>query len=166
MIKHCLVCKKEYKGRNKYTCSMACFAIYKSHKKKCVVCGREFYDSPSNDTITCSTKCSTIHRKHLHEQGVYAGTLEKAHVVAKTNPLIGRFDTHMHAKTWRIQSPDGKIHECRNLLNWLREHEDILDGTVRQAWDGITKIKYSMQGKRKFKSYQWKGWKLLEWGDN
>jgi hypothetical protein len=71
----------------------------------------------------------------------------------------------MHAKEWVIQSPDGKTFRCRNLKLWLREHEDMLEGTVKQAWDGITKIKYSMQGKRKNMSHQWKGWRLLEWGD-
>ena len=166
MDKKCPVCGEEYKGRNKITCCMACYAVYKSHKKKCVVCGKEFFDAPSNDTITCSKACSITHRQQLHEQGVYDGTLEKAHEAAKTHPLTGRFETHMHAKTWKIQAPDGQIYECRNLKNWLREHEDLIDGTVSQSWDGITKIKYSMQGKRKFKNYQWKGWRLLEWGDN
>jgi hypothetical protein len=71
----------------------------------------------------------------------------------------------MHAKTWCIQAPDGQIYECRNLMLWLEQHADMLDGTVRQAWDGITKIKYSMQGKRKNKSYQWKGWRLIEWAE-
>ena len=42
----------------------------------------------------------------------------------------------------------GRFYECRNLLNWCREHADLLDNSPRQAWDGLTKIKYSMQGKR------------------
>ena len=144
---------------------MACWAIYKTQTKKCIVCGKEFNDPASNATVTCGDECSKIHRQQLHADGVYAGTLDKAHEAAKTNPLTGRFETHMHAKTWKIKSPAGEIFECRNLKNWLREHEDLLDGTVAQAWDGITKIKYSMQDKRKFKSYQWKGWRLIEYGD-
>ena len=144
---------------------MACYAVYKSNKKKCIICDKEFYDAPSSNTITCSKACSIIHRQKLHEQGVYAGTLEKAHEIAKNHPLTGKFETHMHAKEWIIQAPDGSIHECRNLKLWLENHVDMLDGTVNQAWDGITKIKYSMQGKRKFKSYQWKGWRLIKWGD-
>lgn len=164
-IKICPICSKPL-GRNKYTCSMACWAIFKSTPKVCVVCGNAFNDPASNMTVTCSDKCSTLHRQQLHANGVYDGFLEKAHEVSKNHPLTGRFETHMHAKTWRIQSPSGEIFECRNLKNWLREHEDLLDGTVAQAWDGITKIKYSMQCKRKNKSSQWKGWKLLEWGEN
>jgi len=102
----------------------------------------------------------------MHEDGAYTGTLEKAHEVAKTHPLTGRFETHMHAKTWVIQSPSGEVFECRNLKLWLREHEDMLDGTVKQAWDGITKIKYGMQGKRKHINHQWKGWRLINWKED
>jgi hypothetical protein len=163
--KTCPICGNPYKGRNKNACSMGCYAKFKTNKKTCVVCGKEFADPECNLTKTCSPECSSAHRRQMHAQGVYAGTLEKAHEVAKTHPLTGRFETHMHAKEWVIQSPGGEIHRCRNLKLWLREHEDMIDGTVNQAWDGITKIKYSMQGKRKNKSKQWKGWQLLEWGD-
>lgn len=163
--KICPICNKKPLGRNKYACSMACFAIFKTHKKICVVCGKEFFDPLSNDTVTCSPECSTMHRQQLHESGVYARALEKAHEAAKTHPLTGHFETHVNAKTWIIQAPDGTIYKCRNLKLWLEKHADMIDGTVQQAWDGIVKIKYSMQGKRKFKSYQWKGWRLLEWGE-
>ncbi|MEK3876808.1 hypothetical protein [Paenibacillus sp. FSL M7-0420] len=87
------------------------------------------------------------------------------YVVGVHSPLE-RVETHMHAKEWVIVSPDGKTYRCSNLKHWLREHEHLLDGTVTQASDGIRKIKYSLQGKRKNKSYHWKGWQLLEWGDN
>ena len=165
MDKLCPICKLRPLGRNKYACSMACFAIYKTQYKTCVVCGRKFKNPKSNDTVTCSLKCSRLHRQQLHNDGVYDDSLKKAHEAAKTNPLTGRFETNVNAKTWKIQAPDGTIYVCRNLMLWLEQHSDILDGTPRQAWDGITKIKYSLQSKRKFKSYQWKGWKLLEWFD-
>ncbi|RJE88639.1 hypothetical protein D3P07_11640 [Paenibacillus sp. 1011MAR3C5] len=71
----------------------------------------------------------------------------------------------MHAKEWVIQSPTGEIFKCRNLQNWLRENSHMYDGTLTQAVDGIMKIKYSAQGKRKKKVSQWKGWRLLEWSD-
>lgn len=165
MIKYCKVCNKEYKGRNKYTCSMACCYIYKTQKKKCSVCGKEFNSPKCRNKITCSSECLKIYRQQMHKDGVYNGTLEKAHEIAKHHPLTGHFETNISAKNWKIQSPSGEIFECRNLKFWLENHVDMLDGTVNQAWDGITKIKYSMQGKRKFKSYQWKGWRLIEWSD-
>lgn len=68
-------------------------------------------------------------------------------------------------KVWQLKSPDGEIYECHNLLKWLKEHGDLLDGTIQQAYTGITKIKYSMQGKRKNPCFQWKGWKLLACGE-
>jgi predicted nucleic acid-binding Zn ribbon protein len=163
--KTCPVCGQEYTWRNKF-CSKACYIKSKTHLKTCVVCGKLFADPACNLTITCSPECSKIHRQQMHADGKYLETLDKAHEAFKTNPKTGHFETHMHAKTWKIQAPDGQIYECRNLLLWFEQHADLLDGTPRQAWDGITKIKYSMQGKRKNKSYQWKGWRLLEWAEN
>lgn len=161
--KTCPVCGKEYTCRNKYTCSRECFAKFKTQKKICIVCGKGFNDPQSNDTLTCCKECSIINRQRKKEE--LLKSLGKAHEVISIRPLTGPFETNVNAKEWVIKSPDGQIYKCRNLKLWLREHEEMLDGTVAQAWDGITKIKYSMQGKRKCKSYQWKGWKLLEWGD-
>ncbi|MNB98836.1 hypothetical protein D3C75_460950 [compost metagenome] len=162
-MKLCPICKTNPLGRNKNCCSRACYSIYRSHTKTCVVCGKEFPSPPSSDTVTCGPVCSSENRRLKSD--VLLSSLEKAHIAAATNPLTGRFETHVNAKEWVIQSPTGEIFRCRNLMLWLREHEDMLDGTVRQAWDGITKIKYSMQGKRKHPSRQWKGWRLLEWGE-
>lgn len=160
----CPICDKPL-GRNKKTCSMACYAELKSNYKSCTICGAKFQDSPSNLNKTCNPECSTVNRRQLAASGVNAAAMKKAHMMAATSPLTGRFETHMHAKEWVIQAPDGQVYRCRNLKNWLREHEDMLDGTVMQAWDGISKIKYSMQGKRKRPCQQWKGWRLLEYGE-
>lgn len=69
------------------------------------------------------------------------------------------------AKGWVIQSPSGKIYECRNLMDFIRNNPDLFDGTAKQAFDGFTAIKYTMQGKRKFPSHSWKGWRLLSYSD-
>ena len=160
----CPICGKP-KGRNKNTCSMDCYAKWKTQHKICIVCGTIFCDPQSNDTLTCSPDCSKKHRQDLYTKGVYAESLEKAHEVMSIRPLTGPFETNINARDWVIQSPDGQIYECRNLKLWLREHAEMLDGTVEQAWDGISKIKYTMQGKRKFPSHQWKGWRLVSWGE-
>lgn len=144
---------------------MSCYAKLKTNYKTCVICLTEFPDSPSNMNKTCSEDCSSENRKRLAAVGVNDNALKIAHQMAATSPLTGRFETHMHAKEWVIQAPNGEIFKCRNLKNWLREHDDMLDGTVSQAWDGISKIKYSMQGKRKKHLYQWKGWRLLDYGE-
>lgn len=163
-MKSCPICGKPL-GRNKMACSMACYSDLKSHKRSCVICGKQFRCSPSAATVTCSQECSRENRKRLAAAGVNAPALKKAHEILPTNPLTGRFETHMHAKEWVISDPAGNVYRCRNLMNWLREHEHMLDGTPKQAWDGITKIKYSMQGKRKRPLHQWKGWKLIEYGE-
>jgi predicted nucleic acid-binding Zn ribbon protein len=160
----CPICGKS-NGRNLKACSRECYAKLRTHHKICVVCGSIFADPLANMTVTCSKECSKQHRRDLYNEGKNDASLQKAHEMLGDSPLTGRFETHMHAKEWVIQSPSGDTYKCRNLKNWLREHEDMLDGTVNQAWDGISKIKYSMQGKRKNPSYQWKGWRLNEWGE-
>lgn len=160
----CPICG-ENNGRNKKACSHECYAKLRQNIKVCAICGNEFADAKSNKSICCSKECSVRHRKNLASNGVYDESLLKAQSCIATSPLTGKFETHMHAKKWVIQSPCGEVYECRNLKNWLRDHEELIDGTVSQAWDGITKIKYSMQGKRKNISHQWKGWRLIEWGE-
>jgi len=162
----CPICGKPSIGRNKITCCRKCYNIWRSHTKTCPICGTTFYDAPSNDTVTCGNpKCSKRHRQQLYARGVNDNALRRAHEAAPFRPLTGRYATNIHAKKWIIQSPSGQTYKCRNLLNWLRQHEQLLDGTPRQAWDGITKIKYSQQGKRKNISHQWKGWHLISWGE-
>lgn len=164
MDKLCPICGKPMAKRNKIACSYKCYATYRQHKRKCVVCGKDFYCHPSDDTKTCSRKCSTENRRRLHAQGTYDEATNKAVQARAQDPRLTRTEQHINAKEWVIQSPDGTVYRCRNLKHWLREHEHLLDGTPKQAWDGITKIKYSIQGKRKNKSRSWRGWTLLEWG--
>ena len=83
----------------------------------------------------------------------------------RASPILQPDECHANAKTWIIQAPDGHVYEVRNLKAWLREHADMLDGTPGQAWDGLAKIKYTMQGKRQNPSRQWKGWRLIQSGE-
>ena len=172
MIKNCATCGKKFEAKtnaSKY-CSEECFKVVRKKRKAlqtktCIVCGKEFFDHPSNMTKTCSKECSIKNRQRDEHKSKIIALVPKAHEVAATHPLTGRFETNVNARSWKIQAPDGQVYECRNLKLWLRNHEDMLDGTVEQAWDGISKIKYSMQGKRKNTVSQWKGWLLLDWGD-
>lgn len=162
----CPVCKTNPVKRSRdKTCSKACYGSLRQNMRDCVICGNPFPAPPSSLKITCSRACSADNRKRMAASGKYDEGLSRAHAQAPHSPLTGRFETHINAKEWVIQSPNGQIYKCRNLKNWLREHEDLIDGTVRQAWDGITKIKYTMQGKRKNPSRSWKGWRLIAWSD-
>lgn len=161
----CPICTKPL-VRNKNCCSMACYAIYKSNFKRCVVCNEPFQAPPSSLSVTCGEECSKAHRQRLAARGVNSAALEKAQAALPNSPLTGRFETHVNAKEWVILSPDGKEHRCRNLMLWLRNHANLLDGTPKQAFDGFVKMKQTAIGKRsKNKSYQWKGWRLKDWDE-
>ena len=158
----CRVCGKPT-GRNKYCCSAKCYADFRQHYRLCAVCHTPFKCPPTSDVKCCSKKCSEIYRSDLHKKGVYDESISK--MIAARDAYFAEHngENHPNAKRWVIQSPDGKIYECRNLLNFIRENPDLFDGTARRACDGIIKIKASMQGKRKNPCYSWRGWKLLEW---
>lgn len=161
----CPVCGKPL-GRNKNACSMACYSVLRSNVKTCKICGTSFPNSASNGTNTCSKKCSRENRRRMAGKGVFSDALKKAREKLPSHPLTGRFDTHMHAKEWVIQSPSGEVYKCRNLLNWIRENEIFFEGhSAKRVFDGVAKIKASALGKRKNKSYQWRGWRLLDWGE-
>ena len=161
----CPVCGKD-KGRNKIACSWACNSALRSNKKECVICGKEYLCPPTNYVKTCSKQCSSALRTKINkEKAVYNEALVTARANLAESPIFQPDENHVNARTWVIKSPSGEVYECRNLMNFIRENAELFNNEIRQAWDGITKIKYSMQGKRKFKSSQWKGWTLIEWGD-
>lgn len=164
--KYCLVCGKKLTGRQKKYCSKKCMGLSKQGYKICCVCGKRFKDSKSNQNCCCSRECSKIHRQNLHKTGVYNDTIDKMHKRHfEKIKEIGK-ENHWITKHWIISSPDGKIYECDNLLNFIREHQELFDGSVKQAYDGIIKIKSSLEGKRKKPSYQWKGWRLISCTEN
>ena len=35
--------------------------------KKCIICGREFYCTPSRNVVTCSRECRLIHLSQTHK---------------------------------------------------------------------------------------------------
>lgn len=164
--KYCLVCGKALAGRQKKYCSKKCMGLSKQGYKICVVCGKKFKDSKSNQNCCCSHECSKIHRQSLNKTGVYHDTMNRMHQrYSEKIKEIGN-ERHWGTKHWVISSPEGKVFECDNLLNFIRDHQELFDGTINQAYDGIRKIKSSLEGKRKKPSYQWKGWKLISCSDN
>lgn len=160
----CTICGKP-KGRNKYCCSMKCFAEYKQTWKTCIVCGKQFKDPACNLTKCCSRKCSKIHRKQLYESGVYHKNIERMLENKDAFAKAHQGENHINAKCWEIESPSGERYQCTNLKHFIRQNAAMFDGTVNQVYDGFQKIKASAQEKRKNKSYTYKGWKLLKWGD-
>ena len=165
MIKICAHCGKNYSGRNAKFCSNACKGAATQSYKICKVCGVSFACAPSSIKVCCNNKCSAALRSSMHSQGKYANAETKRRAANLVSPKTAKGSPDHHgAREWVIQSPSGEVYRCRNLLEWLRQNNDLYEGTPRQAWDGISKIKYSMQGKRKRPAYQWRGWRLLDWG--
>ncbi|MEJ3719156.1 hypothetical protein WGM54_14135 [Paenibacillus polymyxa] len=133
--------------------------------KICTVCGERFKAGLTSNRKTCSPQCASSNRRTLAKSGLAKKMSKKALELQPSNPLLGRFETHIHAKEWAIKSPEGQVFRCRNLLNWLREHEDMLDGTIKQAFVGFSQIKRSMKGASKRNNRTWKGWTVVDWGE-
>ena len=160
----CLNCGGDL-GRNKYYCSQKCRAEYIRNHKKCVICGKYFYASPSSEKKTCSKACEKIERATIGKIGKSAQNLINAQKAAALSPNSGRFETNAIAKSWVVQSPDGTIYNINNLSLWASEHADMLPGTPTQFSYGIRSIKRTIQGKKKRGCYQYKGWTLLDWSE-
>lgn len=164
-MKKCVVCGKEIPAQNKHYCSKKCMGLGKQGYKICPVCGKRFPEFEKSTKICCSPECSKKRREDLHKEGVYSNSIQNMHSGFRNKVDSMNPEEMWTAKSWVIQSPSGKIYECRNLMNFIRENPDLFDGTPRQAFDGFSKIKASMQGKRKYQSHTWKGWRLLSYSD-
>lgn len=163
MENNCVICGKP-KGRNKFCCSQECYSEYRQNYKTCVVCGKSFPNSKSNATKCCSSECSKQYRQKLLKEGIIGGgdTFYQKRQEA--------LDTHTGAdywgaKYWVIESPEGTRYKMVNLMYFIKTHQELFDGTVKQVYDGFQKIKASRQGKRKYNSYTYKGWKLVTWAE-
>lgn len=145
----CLNCGGDL-GRNKYYCSQKCRAEYIRNHKKCVICGKYFYASPSSEKKTCSKACEKIERATIGKIGKSAQNLINAQKAAALSPNSGRFETNAIAKSWVVQSPDGTIYNINNLSLWASEHADMLPGTPTQFSYGIRSIKRTIQFRNQY----------------
>lgn len=158
--KKCIRCSKPIGRESKYYCSKKCESEYKRNYETCIICGKRFPTPPSSKALTCSRKCDSAYRKS-HLSSTSTENLTKAHVAAINSPNSGKFDTNTKAKTWILRDPAGKVYEANNLLNWCREQEGIAyEGEYMTFYRGIQGVKYTIQGKKKKGSYQYKGWTL------
>lgn len=85
MNQTCLNCGGDL-GRNKYYCSQKCRAEYIRNRKKCVICGKYFYASPSSEKKTCSKACEKIERAAIGKIGKSAHNLISAQKAAVLSP--------------------------------------------------------------------------------
>ena len=150
--------------------------------RQCVVCGRDFKCSPSDNTVTCSKECSRLNksithkgkkniwteenRKKLREKGAFPN-LGKGTEAAKKSPKAGRFETNVSAKIWKLTSPEGKIYICRNLKLWARGNCALFDcadteQNVNKIAAGLKHAKRGGEGKKTARCCTYKGWRAEE----
>ena len=82
MIKHCVICGKEFtpKTSRQLCCSADCSDKHRAHLRRilrqrspvheikhCVICGKEFTPKTSRQ-LCCSADCSDKHRAHLNQR--------------------------------------------------------------------------------------------------
>lgn len=154
-------------------------------KCKCIICGRSFTKSPSDNVLTCSPECSRRRRSEaLRGHSVSAETrqkissaakergftenLSKGTLAAQNSPKSGRFDTNSSAKSWTLRSPDGREFTCTNLNNWIRAHIEFFDmepteENVKRISAGFRIIKRNIKLNRSGQSY--KGWTIVDYDD-
>ena len=188
----CVVCgnafERQLYGKNQ-TCSRVCrnqriaarrqlqdmSTHVKWHDITCVVCGKSFRvtgQQAINERKTCSKKCEHQFRssrsaernmtlpvdvKNAIQQAVIEGV--------KRSPNVGGFETNIHAKTWRLLSPDNTVYHFRNLALFLRQHTELFDPddlTPRtigcRASAKLSRLRPDNKNRRK----SWKGW---EWDE-
>lgn len=162
-MSYCKVCGKPLPAKHHTYCSRACQSLDRQHKRICAVCGKKFKAAPTDNSVCCSKECSAKHKEQLHKAGVYDYAVQKW-LDSKSKFFAEHSGPeHVNAKHWVIQAPDGQIYECQNLMYFIKNNPELFDGTSKQAFDGFAKIKASLQGKRKFPSYSWKGWRLIDY---
>lgn len=157
----CVNCGKEIENRNKKYCSQKCRTAFLRNYRTCVVCGKEFYANPSSGVKTCRRECEYINRSNNGRSEKYRPYLEKAWDAISTNPNVGSFDTNVHAKSWGLMSPDGKVYEVNNLAKWYRDNKEKLNLPYSKPSDFITQMGKIKRGKVKSAG----GWTLVWWSD-
>ena len=151
--------------------------------KKCIVCGRGFKASPSDNVVTCSPECrskrrSQVLKGHKVTDKVKAKmsqaakkrdseNLKKGTPAAQKSPKGGRFETNSSAKDWTIMSPEGDIYNITNLRNWIRQNGekfgcDLTEADIDRISSGF---RVTARNTRKGKSgTTYKGWSVLHTG--
>ena len=161
----CLYCGGEVKDKRRKYCSRECYTKAIRGKKICAVCGKVFWSAPSSEVRTCGEKCEKELRRISGISGTSAENLRKAQEASKISHNSGRFPENAIAKSWTIQSPDGTVYRVNNLKLWAEQNAEILPNTPLRFSDGIVSIKRTLKGKKKRGSYQYMGWKLIEWSE-
>lgn len=90
---------------------------------------------------------------------------------AKQSLKSGKFESNIHAKCWRLVSPDGQVFKIRNLYQFVRDNPHLFSlidtawkrtggkrGTGGEYCNATAGLLNVTSGKAK----TWKGWKITE----
>lgn len=156
--------------------------------KKCVICGKEFFCSPSRNVVTCSKECRLKHISNTHK-GMKMTSESRAKIssarknlenaseiqrkateAAKKSPKSGRFITNRAAIDWHLVSPEGEHFYIHSLYFWLRENCEEYFGVepdskgYLNAISGLSRVKRSVLGTLpagQRPGYTYKGWSVI-----
>lgn len=90
---------------------------------------------------------------------------------AKASPKAGKFETNVHAKKWRITSPDNQVFIVTNLYQFVRDHTHLfLPGDVifkrtggkRGTGGEYCNATNGLANASTTKREMWKGWKCKQ----
>lgn len=132
--------------------------------KKCVVCGKEFNSPPSAKTVTCSKECSRINKSYTHmgkSNNWPEESKEKLRHKGRTANL--EKGTEANTKIWKLTSPEGRIHICKNLALWCRNNSilfgfDSSEENAKKVMTGLRHAKRGAEGKKTALTRTYKGW--------
>lgn len=154
------------------------------NQKICIICGKPFFDPPSNKTVTCSPECRKEYarirqtgRKYSEESRKKLSEVAKKHDIsalqakateaAKKSPKSGRFQTNVNAIDWHLISPEGRHYYAHSLNFWLRENCRELFGVEPDSREfnnvraGLSGAKRAAMGKKSYRCYTYKGWQVV-----
>jgi hypothetical protein len=124
-----------------------------SSERTCIICGKSFRCSPSDNYTACSKECQSIRARNAINKRIANGEIDtpwteerrvranqSENVIrqrkdsqkagteaAKLSPVAGRFETNQNAKVWTLISPGGVEYRVQNLLLWARDHTDLFE---------------------------------------
>ncbi len=150
--------------------------------KICIICGKEFYSSPSVNKVTCSDACRkkyavirSIGRKFSDETKAKLSDAGKQRnmselqiigtMAALESPNSGPFETNVNAKEWHLISPEGREYKFRSLNFWARENYHLFGfenpNDAQKVSAGIRGAKRGALGKETTKACTYKGWRVI-----
>lgn len=164
---------KEALDRSYVTLSLWAKNNPEKNKEKTIlamISAEEWRHNHPNELIASGKRLSKIGARWAAEhpderKKKWVKTLEKSHIARiGTHGFgkceIGRLD-HARAKSWTVQSPDGKRYSFQNLEEWCRSNEHLFyDDECAYKKPLYARAANGMRGKP-----SWRGWITIECGD-